>query len=585
MMIKLKSLISEGHYPVVVGIITMDGRIMSQETHKTHGDLNFKRGICWRYNPNKKTTYWHGDESEHDETDEINVDAHLYKKYGYTVERNVILGGNDAIDNIDLYNQHHDDAHGIYGLNESSNGTLTIYQGRNVYNRGSKYFTVEKAWAQQFTQSGQEKEITVAKIDPKVIYEEKPLPQATNEFMVEKTVEVAKAKNLGYKAIWVDEGIREPRSIFVMDMTAVKIVKPSVIKESVDATKLRDETEDFRQSLLKKYPQLQELYFGVQVGQVLHISSIKVKLEDRHQGVGKNVIRDIKKFADDHDLVITLAPEPERGYKDKLDRFYKDLGFINNRGRKKDYRYASFFGRTMYRKPKINEGAILLHKEDKKEIYKYLDEMDKYSQSIFKHTDKFGYEKNRFVDSEEVINLLQTKSDELSKKFNFKIQYYFKNKSATKGYYDEIKNVIGINLFLHSDIAIFRNGIHRIFKISNLNFKSIKLTFFHEFVHYIQTTLRKEKTGNIYTVPSDWSNKDKYMKRPWEQQAHAIAYLEKLKQDLNTKNPKSILLKLKKIGLLKQDALNNLKTSDYKSWKAIMKQIIMALTADIKEKK
>lgn len=249
-MIKLKSLlmednderiISEGYYSVIVGVITSQGEIKSEETSKkSHRDLGFQRGMCWRYNPIKKTIYWHGDSSEHDESDEINVKQYLYKKYGYEVEKNITL------ENIfdDSYDIHHTDTHGIYeshlNIEEKTNNLLTVYQGRSVYNRGSKYFTTDKEWAINFTQSGQEKELTVAKIDTSLIYEENPLPQATNEKMLEKTIEVAKAMNKGYKAIWVDEGAREPRSIFIMDMSVIRIVKPSSIKESKSITEKFD---------------------------------------------------------------------------------------------------------------------------------------------------------------------------------------------------------------------------------------------------------------------------------------------------------------------------------------------------------
>jgi len=38
-MIKLKTLLFEGYYPVVVGVVTMDGDIKSKETDKTHTDI------------------------------------------------------------------------------------------------------------------------------------------------------------------------------------------------------------------------------------------------------------------------------------------------------------------------------------------------------------------------------------------------------------------------------------------------------------------------------------------------------------------------------------------------------------------
>jgi hypothetical protein len=231
----------------------------------------------------------------------------------------------------------------------------------------------------------------------------------------------------------------------------------------------------------------------------------------------------------------------------------------------------------------INEGAILIDPTDKKEISKYLNEMNKYALSLFKQKNSNGDDIRGFVDSNELVKLLQDKSDGLSTgKLPFHVTYTFLTKSAYKGHYRPDTNTINVNLALHSHFAIWRSGFDRLFKVHTINFKSISLTILHEFVHFIQSTLRKEKSGD-YTIPNDWSHKDKYMKRPWEQQAHAIAYLEQLKQELNIKKPESLLSQLRKLGVLHKEDLHALKKSDYKSWKAIMKQAIMATVADLKD--
>ena len=51
---------------------------------------------------------------------------------------------------------------------------LTVYQGRNVYNKTSQFFTTDKEWAGNY-QSGQDGEIRIGKIDPKVIYQKEPI--------------------------------------------------------------------------------------------------------------------------------------------------------------------------------------------------------------------------------------------------------------------------------------------------------------------------------------------------------------------------------------------------------------------------
>jgi hypothetical protein len=235
-------------------------------------------------------------------------------------------------------------------------------------------------------------------------------------------------------------------------------------------------------------------------------------------------------------------------------------------------------------KTSINEGAILIDPADKAAISKYLNAMNKYAISLFKYVGDDGYERSDFIESEKLTDLLQTKSLELSDNFSFRILYYFKVKTAIKGRYDKDNNCIMINLALHSDFNIWRSGFDRRFNIISINFKTLGVTFLHEFVHYIQNTLRKEKSGD-YELPADWSDKDKYMKRPWEQQAHAIAYLEQLKQELNIKKPEALLSQLRKLGVLHKEDLHALKKSDYKSWKAIMKQAIMATVADLKDGK
>ena len=231
----------------------------------------------------------------------------------------------------------------------------------------------------------------------------------------------------------------------------------------------------------------------------------------------------------------------------------------------------------------INEGAILIDAEDRKEISNYLNAMDKYAKSLFEQVGHHGYKISGFVDSEKLVDLLQAKSLDLVDNFNFRVLYYFKTKSAIKGRYDKDNNCIEINLALHSQFAIWRNGFDRIFHVSGINFKSVGITFLHEFIHYIQVALRKEKSGDFELNAKDWSHKDKYYKRPWEQQAHAIAYLERLRQDLKIKSPEAMLSQLRKLGVIHQEDLHDLKKSDYKSWKAIMKNAIMATVADVKE--
>ena len=123
-----------------------------------------------------------------------------------------------------------------------------------------------------------------------------------------------------------------------------------LIKENVDDSDMKKKLEALRQSLLQAYPQIRHLFISAssKMGpgnvpqNVLTIDNIEIKPEFRKQGIGSKIIDTIKKFADDNGMIITLSPEPQRGYKKKLDQFYKGHGFKYNTGRHKDYSLSSF---------------------------------------------------------------------------------------------------------------------------------------------------------------------------------------------------------------------------------------------------
>jgi len=98
--------------------------------------------------------------------------------------------------------------------------TIQIYQGQNVYNKNSPFYTTDKEWARQFTQSGLEKEVKPFLVDSSQIYSKEILPLATNEESLDEGIQ--EAKENGFKALWVNEGINEPNSIYVLDKSILK---------------------------------------------------------------------------------------------------------------------------------------------------------------------------------------------------------------------------------------------------------------------------------------------------------------------------------------------------------------------------
>lgn len=91
---------------------------------------------------------------------------------------------------------------------------ITIYRGESNNNKNGSYWSTDKEFARNFTQSGQDKEIKTATINKNEIYIKNPLPQATSEREINSAIE--EAKKLGFRAILVDEGKNQPNSIFII---------------------------------------------------------------------------------------------------------------------------------------------------------------------------------------------------------------------------------------------------------------------------------------------------------------------------------------------------------------------------------
>lgn len=100
-------------------------------------------------------------------------------------------------------------------------------------------------------------------------------------------------------------------------------------------------------NIKKQYPGIHiEVYENPQK---INLSSIIVP--QKNQGIGTKVVNMIKDYAKKVRKPIVLIPDAEKGKKQALDRFYKNLGFVANKGRKVDYSLSSPFAKTMYWKP------------------------------------------------------------------------------------------------------------------------------------------------------------------------------------------------------------------------------------------
>lgn len=102
-------------------------------------------------------------------------------------------------------------------------------------------------------------------------------------------------------------------------------------------------------SMLKSKYDLQDLWLyslGDSLPNTIKLNSIVVRKGSRKAGVGGQVMNAITDYADKHGLRIVLTP----GSKDdshgttshaRLIRFYKRFGFVENKGRRKNYRISA----------------------------------------------------------------------------------------------------------------------------------------------------------------------------------------------------------------------------------------------------
>jgi GNAT superfamily N-acetyltransferase len=114
--------------------------------------------------------------------------------------------------------------------------------------------------------------------------------------------------------------------------------------------------KQLQNKLLDKYKGLKTLFLYASKG-VLSVDMIEVNPNERNKGVGSNVMNDIIEYADANNMEIRLNPaikDERKGTtsRNRLVRFYKSFGFIENTGRNIDYTKKSG---SMYRLPKSAE--------------------------------------------------------------------------------------------------------------------------------------------------------------------------------------------------------------------------------------
>jgi GNAT superfamily N-acetyltransferase len=86
-----------------------------------------------------------------------------------------------------------------------------------------------------------------------------------------------------------------------------------------------------------------------QSGNSVNLGKIEVPKNARGKGIGTQAMKELNDYADQNGLRVTLSPTNEFGAsKERLRAWYKSMGFVDNKGRTKDFTISE----TMYRDPR-----------------------------------------------------------------------------------------------------------------------------------------------------------------------------------------------------------------------------------------
>lgn len=118
-------------------------------------------------------------------------------------------------------------------------------------------------------------------------------------------------------------------------------------------------------STVKELVSSLEQKYGVDLfvasGDPLVMNKIVVPKERRGEGIGAKVMNELHQYADKHGKTIALTPSTDHGASSvgRLKKFYKRFGYVENKGKHKDYEISE----TMYREPKKLAKAYKLQGE------------------------------------------------------------------------------------------------------------------------------------------------------------------------------------------------------------------------------
>ena len=165
-------------------------------------------------------------------------------------------------------------------------------------------------------------------------------------FSAEKTKELSTRQTL-HAAVNTRKGANGELFINSISEVEQKSNTSSEKKSFQGKTKfsLKDSTGATLDDIKAKYqPYAKHLYINENHDRIA-LHNIVIKETERGKGIGQAFLEDLIAYADAKGKIITLTPTREHGTYERLKRWYRQNGFVENKGRNADYRLSD----TMYR--------------------------------------------------------------------------------------------------------------------------------------------------------------------------------------------------------------------------------------------
>lgn len=133
----------------------------------------------------------------------------------------------------------------------------------------------------------------------------------------------------------------------IEDLDVPERVGRQQAEDNLQSLRMEQNPRDLADQLKLQYPGLKISLTGT--GDVVTLQRIELPAESRNMGTGTAIMQQITSWADANGKTVALSPSSDfGGNKARLNEFYKRFGFVENKGRNKDYAISE----TMYREPK-----------------------------------------------------------------------------------------------------------------------------------------------------------------------------------------------------------------------------------------